>query len=98
MTFKNLEFGPHPVMPGLMAQTFFPNGYGVSVVRFMSLMGGYGSYTSGENEWECAILKGTKKKWKLCYTTKLADDVIGHLTSRKVTELMGKIQRLRKKK
>lgn len=33
-TFEDLKFEPHKTGNGLMARLFFPNGYGVSVVRF----------------------------------------------------------------
>lgn len=34
-TFNNLKFKPHLTGDGLASKEFFPNGYGVSVVRFM---------------------------------------------------------------
>jgi hypothetical protein len=34
-TFKDLKFRPHPAgATGVQAKMFFPNGYGISVVRF----------------------------------------------------------------
>lgn len=90
-TFKDLKFESHPVMLGLMSRMQFPNGYGVSVVRFKTMFGSFGSYTDNDNEWEVAILKNND----LCYTTPLGDDVIGHCSARKVTEIMKKVQKLK---
>lgn len=93
-TFEDLEFKPHRHMPGLQAIMYFPNGYGVSVVRFKLMLDSsmYGSYTSNEKEWEVAILKDGK----LCYTTPLTDDVIGHQTDSEVTEIMRQVQMFEK--
>ncbi len=33
-TFNDIDFKSHPVGDGLHGLIFFPNGYGVSVVRF----------------------------------------------------------------
>jgi hypothetical protein len=95
-TFNDIEFKEHPKDPqGFIGQLFFDNGYGISVIRFKERYGsGYGSYTSNESEWECAILKGNKDQWYLCYDTPLTDDVIGHLNANDVTYLMKQIQEL----
>lgn len=95
-TFRDLKFGPHPNGNGKAARLFFPNGYGVSVVRFK--IGGYlmGSYTTDDTEWELAVLKGTEDEWDLCYTTPITDDVIGHLKASDVTKIMKKVQKLKK--
>jgi hypothetical protein len=85
----------------------FPNGYGVSVVRFTRyaygspfdsfIVGmcadspGYGSYTSNESEWELAVFH----KGSICYDTPITDDVLGHLSDDAVTKVMGKVQRLK---
>jgi hypothetical protein len=94
---------------GLMARMNFENGYGVSVVRFTlgfglpsavakltSVLKGeraetYGSYTDNEKEWEVAILKGNK----LCYKTSITSDVLGHLSSKQVSVIMKKVQKLK---
>ena len=93
-TFKDLKFEPHQ-FDGLQARMYFPNGYGISVVRF-KIMGssGYGSYTSNDKEWEIAVIKGDKGGWGLCYDTPITDDVIGYLTARQVTSVMKQIQEL----
>ncbi len=92
-TFKDLKFIPHLAGNGLMASLFFPNGYGISVVRFKTF-GTYGSYTSNEEEWEAAVLIGNEEKSSLCYTTEITKDVIGHLSETQVTEIMEQIQKL----
>lgn len=93
-TFNDLEFKGHRTGNGKQALMFFPNGYGVSVVRFMIGSIGYGSYTDNESEWELAVLKGTEEDWDLCYDTNITDDVIGHLTDDGVTDIMHKVQSL----
>lgn len=102
-TFKDLEFEPHSVCEGLQARLFFPNGYGVSVVRFRggmfvgtSLAGGnnYGSYTNDETEWELAVIKGDANGWSIDYDTEITDDVLGYLKEGDVTEVMRKVQEL----
>lgn len=92
-TFNDLSFNPHPTGQGLQARLFFPNGYGVSVVRFR-VFGSYGSYTSNENEWELAILKGTEDEWDLTYDTSITSDVMGHLSAEEVTDVMKQVQEL----
>lgn len=94
--FKDLLFETHPIGNGLQAIMFFENGYGVSVVRFKSLSGGYGSYTSNDKEWELAVLHGNDKEFTLVYDTPVTNDVIGHLDSNGVTEIMSRVQKLKK--
>ena len=93
-TFKDLEFRPHLVFEGLQGLAFFSNGYGISVVRFKTSSGGYGSYTNNENEWEIAVLKGNKDDNDICYDTNITSDVIGYLTKEGVTKVMKQIQNL----
>lgn len=93
-TFKDFQFVPHPTGPGLSGKLFFPNGYGISCVRFLMYDGRYGSYTANEQQWECAILKGTAEKWDICYTTPLGDDMFGWLIESGVNDLMAQIQEL----
>ena len=95
-TFNDLEFGPHLQCPGKAATLFFSNGYGVSVVRFRIPFDSsrYGSYTSNENEWELAVLKGNEDEWHLTYDTPITDDVIGHLEEEDVTRVMRQVQEL----
>lgn len=91
--FDDLVFEPHTMGNGLMSKMFFPNGYGISVVRFKSPFGGGGSYTNGD-QWEVAVLLGDEQNWDLCYTTDITNDVIGHLTDDDVTDIMERIQKL----
>lgn len=96
-TFDDLVFKPHGTGDGLHAIMFFPNGYGVSVVRF-KFNGRYGSYTADEHEWELAVLKGDETNWGLCYSTRITNDVIGYLYKDDVTKIMRRVQLLRKDK
>jgi hypothetical protein len=106
-TFQDIELKPHPVGEGLMGQIFFPNGYGVSIVRFkIPLPPGidraafrhglpeYASYTKNEQEWELAVLRGVSGNFDLCYTTDITNDVMGYLSSRQVTQVMKRVQEL----
>lgn len=95
-TFEDLKFKPHPsMMEGVQAVEIFPNGYGVSVVRVKTFCGGgYGSYTSNEQEWELAVIKGTKERFSLCYDTHITNDVIGHLSDCEVSRIMKEVQEL----
>lgn len=95
-TFQDLKFMPHAHGDGLQATLFFPNGYGISVVRFkMEDLNMYGSYTSNESEWEVAVLFGDENDWSLTYNTPITDDVIGHQSESDVTSIMEKIQKLK---
>lgn len=85
MTFNDLEFGPHPDMSGVQAIVFFPNGYGVSVIK-----GDY-SYGGRNNLYELAILAGTEDDWDLSYDSGITDDVVGHLTEANVTYYLERI-------
>lgn len=93
-TFKDLEFKPHRMCSGLQAKMLFPNGYGVSVVRFKIMGERYGSHTSNEDEWELAVIKGDEEHWEICYVTPITDDVLGYLSDDEVTEVMKKVQEL----
>jgi hypothetical protein len=80
-SFDDIEFKPHSFGEGLHGLLFFPNGYGVSVVRYKNpISKTYGSYTSDDKEWEVAVLYGDEKKWEITYNTYITDDVIGHLS------------------
>jgi hypothetical protein len=76
---------------------FFPNGYGVSVVRYKSFYApnnGYSSYTSNDSEWEVAVLYGNENEWDITYNTEITDDVLGHLTEGEVDWVMLQVQQL----
>jgi hypothetical protein len=93
-TFNDLDFRPHPAGEGKQGFAFFPNGYGISVIRFKIGSFGYGSYTNNEDEWEIAVLYGDENEFDLTYNTPITNDVIGHLSESEVTEIMLKIQAL----
>jgi len=86
-TFKDLKFkNKPPGIAGKHAELSFNNGYGVSVIS------GFGSYSSSGNPYEVAVLKGNN----LCYDTHITDDVIGHCDDAEVTKIMKQIQELKK--
>ena len=95
-SFKDIVFKPHSVGEGLHGLLFFPNGYGVSVVRFKMPHNerGYGTYTSNEKEWEVAVLVGNENDWDITYNTHIAGDVIGYLTEGEVDWIMLQVQEL----
>lgn len=72
------------------ARLFFPNGYGCSVIR------GTYSYGGEEGLYELAVLKGNEHKSNICYDTPITSDVIGYLNPAAVSEIMIKIQELKK--
>lgn len=91
MKFSDLQFNAHPVMgenDGIHALTFFPNGYGVSVVRFP------GSYGYAEGLYEVAVLKGTADDYELCYDTPVTDDVMGHRDEQDIENIMEEVSSL----
>ena len=86
-TFQDLRFKPQSFLKGVQAILFFPNGYGISVVRNVL------SRTT-VNTWEIAILKGTESYYDLCYDTPITDDVIGYCSEEDVSNIMKQIQDL----
>jgi hypothetical protein len=99
-SFKDIVFKPHTSFEGSHGLLFFPNGYGISVVRFKvpspTSKDGfrYGSYTSNENEWEVAVLFGNENDWDITYNTPITENVIGNQTEGEVDWLMIQIQEL----
>lgn len=99
-TFNDIDFKSHPVGDGLHGLIFFPNGYGVSVVRFkipspISKDGvRYGSYTNSEDQWELAVIFGNENEWDLTYNTPITNNVMGYLSSGEVTNIMKQVQEL----
>lgn len=65
----------------------FDNGYGASVII------GPWSYGGDEGRFELAVTHGGR----LCYSTPITDDVIGHLTFHEVVQLLEKIKALPKR-
>jgi hypothetical protein len=93
ITFDDIEFKPHSVGEGLQGLIFFPNGYGLSIVRFKYPGSNIGSYTD-DKTWEVAILKGTKDVWEICYDTDMTNDVIGHQTEQDINKIINHTIRL----
>ena len=94
-SFKDIEFKPHSFGEGVHGLLFFPNGYGVSVVRYKNLISkSFSSYTSNDSEWEVAIIYGNKKDWEISYNTHITNDVLGHLTEGEVDWVMIQVQEL----
>jgi hypothetical protein len=90
MNFTELNFKPHPHYKedGVQATHFFPNGYGVSVVRFP------GSYGCTQDLYEVAILRGTEEDHDLCYDTPITDDVLGHRDEQDINNILEEVQAL----
>jgi hypothetical protein len=93
MNFGDLTFFPHRNYrnypdSGIQAKHFFPNGYGVSVVRFP------GSYGGEAGLYEVAILKGLEEDWKICYDTPITDDVIGYQSVEDIDNLLSQVESL----
>lgn len=89
MKFSDLKFEPHSIGNGVQARHTFPNGYGVSVVRFRGMFGA-GSYGVDAGLYEVAVLKGDR----LCYATPITDDVLGHQSEDDVTNVMQQVAAL----
>lgn len=91
MKFSDLNFQPHSNYPdsGIAARHFFPNGYGISVVRFP------GSYGANEGLYELAVLQGLEEDWEICYDTPITDDVMGYLTIEDVETVLTQVKELK---
>lgn len=92
LKFTDLNFKPHPHYrgDGIQAKHFFPNGYGVSVVRFP------GSYGFAEDLYEVEVIKVSDDEdgFELCYDTPITDDVLGHRDERDVEIIMEEVAAL----
>ena len=88
MKFTDLNFQPHPIGDGIQARHFFPNGYGVSVVRFP------GSYGYEGDLYEVAVIKGNDDDYVLCCDTPITNDVMGHRDERDVESIMEEVEAL----
>ena len=75
----------YEILNGVGYEYQFDNGYGASVVQHS------GSYGGKQGLYEIAVLDSGGD---LCYSTPITEDVIGHLTSDKVVELLGRIKSL----
>ena len=84
----------HPAgMGGVQRIYKFPNGYGVSVIRFKF------SYGMDEGLWELAVLdfvdhKGKVGSYSITYDTPVTSDVEGNLTDDAVDKLLTEIEAL----
>ena len=87
-TFSDLKFKDMPSTGGIQARMFWPNGYGVSVVRHSF------SYGGEQGLYELAVLRGSEKSSSLCYSTPVTDDVVGWQNEEGITELMRQVQSL----
>lgn len=85
---KFKEFQSRPVNGGIQYEAFFPNGYGVSVVKHEF------SYGGRLGLWELAVLQGGADDCTICYDSPITDDVIGHLTEEQVDGIVTVIQEL----
>ena len=63
---------------------FFENGYGISVIE---------TYAKGDSL-EIAVLKGDSYDWRICYDTKITDNVIGGLSEDEVNKIATQIANL----
>lgn len=90
MKFEDLTFAPNAMGMNDRAVVHFDNGYGASVI--------IGPYTFGGSQglYELAVLKQNGRRMDICYTTPIAEGVIGHLSKGEVTELLQKIAKLPK--
>jgi hypothetical protein len=85
---KFKEFKSNELNQGIQYLNFYPNGYGVSIVKHSF------SYGSSSGLWEMAVLQGTAEKWNLTYDTEITSDVIGYLNDNDVDELCDRVEAL----
>ncbi len=89
MTFDDLQFKPHPNHGvGVQATAFFPNGYGVSVIKSQY------SYGGDAGLHEAAVFAGDADDHSLTYETTVTSDVEGHLTPDDVTTFVQAVEAL----
>jgi len=88
-SFDDLDFQSHPnFSAGVQAIATYPNGYGASVVRFS------GSYGYEQGLYEVGILAVQGDGFNLDYSTRLGNDVIGHCSPERVTEILREVAAL----
>ena len=71
---------------GIQYLKFFPNGYGVSIVKHDF------SYGHELGLLELVVVKGDMDNYDLCYDTPIADNVIGFLNEEEVNDLVDQVQ------
>ena len=80
-----------PLGQGIRARHDFPNGYGVSVVRFM--IGSFGgSYGAEKGLYYIGIMHNGS----LTYDTPITDDLLCHQTEQDVTNVLAQVEALPK--
>ena len=75
---------------------FFSNGYGISVINIIGTNGEHFSYTKNKEQYEIAVLEGSKNNSRITYDTVITDDVIGYLGIEEVYKIMEEIEKLKK--
>lgn len=83
--FEEYLYRKHHMLSGIQYMYAFPNGYGASVIKHD------GSYGHEDDLWELAVLEFVDERSNLCYTTPIADDVIGWLIDESVNTIMHQI-------
>lgn len=84
--FKDLKFDNDKALEGVRAKMNFLNNYGVSVIRNRY------SYGGSQGLYELAVLY----KGKITYNTPITDNVLGYLNEQEVSEVMKKVQEIKK--
>ena len=88
-SYQDLVFRPHVYdKNGVAAVMFYPNGYGISVIRTSF------SYGREDGLYAAVVLKGNEEKFNLDYSTSIADDVMGSLSPNEISYLMKKVSEL----
>ena len=95
--FIDLDFHAHEIHTnGIKAEMYFPNGYGISVIKSPY------SYGGDAGLFEAAVLHKITRNGKevdaVCTDTPITDDVKGWLTKDDVSDMMLEIQFLPKRK
>ena len=88
MKFSELDFQRHKFADGVQAIRFFPNGYGLSVVKHTY------SYGYDDGLYEAAVLQGVDGDYDLCYDTSIANDIIGYQTEEQIELLLNQVESL----
>lgn len=88
MNFK--EFKSYNVHQGIQYLHFFPNGYGVSIVKHSF------SYGNKQGLWEIAVLEGNEDEHHITYATPITNDVIGYLNDDEVNDYCKQVSELPK--
>jgi hypothetical protein len=79
------EFKQIKLYDGIQYLAFFPNLYGVSIVK------SEWSYGGKNGLWELAVLEGGEDEWELTYNTPITGNVLGYLTEDEVNEIVDKV-------